>query len=694
MNHAHSADHSGTGAGQVSGNTFNGPVALQTGPGSVQHNYYQAMASSPLDAEADELARAVHVQWQEEAALRRLLEPAPLPLRWRLTERKMAGRVAAATGQGTRRRFAPLPGLPPVTGESLRAGGALDQLYEVYGGLASGRLQLVGNPAAGKTSAGVLLLLDALEHRRTAAPADRAHIPVPVMLPLDGWDPAREGPVEWVVDRLSREYTLFAGRGGRVRARKLVEAGRVAPFLDSYDEVHGSKLRGAMASALELAPFRLVLISRSREASASAHRARLGGAATVEIQPVCPEDAAAYLLNTLSSSPSPAWRALTERLLHDPGSVVAETLTDPLAITLVRDGYADDGPVDELLALPTPEALRDHLLDRAVAIAYARRDGHPHPDWSPETAERTLRYIARHLTGQKSRNLCWWHLPGWTRPHPRRLAMQALVTLVGGVPLALLVWMATHSVYAWLIGLPSAYLLGMTAGLRFTDLNDPQPLPSAGWRDIFSTGAIVSGVVEWLGLGTLASVTVPFLPGDRTLPVWLCFLTTLPLGFTGVLVTGRGHGIVAGAPFLSAGAGPWYDPVREHYNRPPEADTRSIGPHDVWRHHLGLRLVLGLLTGLAVALMIAPLAAWWLGPKTAVVAAVGAALPTVLMAGLTSNLAVATVFTAAQLRIEEGTPLRLIHFLEDARRRNLLRASGTVYQFRHARLQQHLARDR
>jgi hypothetical protein len=37
------------------------------------------------------------------------------------------------------------------------------------------------------------------------------------------------------------------------------------------------------------------------------------------------------------------------------------------------------------------------------------------------------------------------------------------------------------------------------------------------------------------------------------------------------------------------------------------------------------------------------------------------------------------------------TPLRLVRFLEDARDRNVLRAVGPVYQFRHARLQDRLA---
>ena len=44
-----------------------------------------------------------------------------------------------------------------------------------------------------------------------------------------------------------------------------------------------------------------------------------------------------------------------------------------------------------------------------------------------------------------------------------------------------------------------------------------------------------------------------------------------------------------------------------------------------------------------------------------------------------------------QLAARQGTPVRLMRFLEDARDRNILRTVGPVYQFRHARLQDRLA---
>ncbi|MFI5961429.1 hypothetical protein ACIA8J_04610 [Streptomyces asoensis] len=707
------------GGHSVPGNSFHGPTAFQAGDHNTQHVHHHHIthaaplatgAADPLDAVADELARVVGAQWQEEAGLRRLLEPAPLPVRWRLSERKVAGRVGGATAEGAgRARFAPLPGLAPATRGRLRDGGGLPELHAVYGGLASGRLLVVGPPAAGKTAAAVLLLLEALTHRAArTTPADRARVPVPVLLSLEGWDPGEDTATDWAVDRLTRAYTLFHGRGGRSRARRLLEQGRVSLFLDGLDEVTG-RLRAAMVSALEAAPFRLVLVSRAREAVLTAKKARLGGALAVEIQPVRPADAAAHLLDRLPSPAPPAWRALTGHLLTEAGGEAPGTgersgtraagpltaaLAGPLAIALLRDVYGDDDPVDELLdtaRFPTPAAVENHLLDHAVAAAYTRRPGRRRPRYSVRTAERTLRYVAVRLTREGTRDLRWWHLPGWTGHRPRLIAVWALCTVVCGTPGVLMAWSLYPSPVVVVLGVLAAAGGACEISSRVAELSAPQPLSSAGRRDIFTRGTVLSGVGQWLFVGTLLVLLVPLLSGPAP-PWWLWYLVTLPLGFSEVLVAGRGYGIVSGAPVLSLGAGRRYDGVRESYARPAVVDTRSVGPLQVWRHHIGLRLFLGLLTGFALALFIGPILMWTWSPMRGAMFALTAFVWTGATSCLAGNLAVATALTAVQLHHEEGTPVRLVHFLEDARRRNLLRATGPVYQFRHARLQERLAR--
>ncbi|MYR55010.1 hypothetical protein GTY54_01690 [Streptomyces sp. SID625] len=100
--------------------------------------------------------------------------------------------------------------------------------------------------------------------------------------------------------------------------------------------------------------------------------------------------------------------------------------------------------------------------------------------------------------------------------------------------------------------------------------------------------------------------------------------------------------------------------------------------------------MLALLSGLAVALYFACLMGWTHGLHNGVATGLVAGLWAALLAGPASNLAVATALTAVQLAFRERTPVRLMAFLEDAHQRNLLRVTGPVYQFRHARLQERL----
>jgi hypothetical protein len=60
------------------------------------------------------------------------------------------------------------------------------------------------------------------------------------------------------------------------------------------------------------------------------------------------------------------------------------------------------------------------------------------------------------------------------------------------------------------------------------------------------------------------------------------------------------------------------------------------------------------------------------------------------VAGIGISQAWPTTLAAAQLAKRWHTPLYLMNFLDDAHERNVLRTVGPVYQFRHARLQDHL----
>jgi hypothetical protein len=229
---------------------------------------------------ADLLAGAVEQEWTRAAGERGLLEPEPIAVRWHRPAAPFTGPVAAAVAST---RFAPLPGVA-AAGEQRLQEGRVSELHEVYGGLGSGRLMIVGGPGSGKSSAAVLLILAALHHRRSVSGKVRPAVPVPVVFTLHGWDPRAQQARDWLAERLWQAYPLFAGKQGAAAARSMLDKGQIAAILDGLDEIPRD-LRPAVLRALsQQATFRLVLLARGAEMADAAARVPLRGAAVVELQ--------------------------------------------------------------------------------------------------------------------------------------------------------------------------------------------------------------------------------------------------------------------------------------------------------------------------------------------------------------------------------------------------------------------------
>jgi hypothetical protein len=672
-------------------------VLIVTGFAMMRLESRRAVAEQTLDDWADRLATAVRKQWAREAELRRLAEPPLLPVRWQLSTRRVAKRLKSVVGRQGWERFAPLPGLPPTTQESLTTGGGLTELHAVYGGLASGRLILTGNAAAGKTSTAVLLLREALRYRESVGvgPEQRRRIPVPVMLDLSDWNPNDEDPTQWIAGRLARQYTIFRGRSGRARAEELLRDGRIAVFLDGLDEVRKS-LRPVILSALRSANFRIVLISRSYETSMTLQKAPQGSTAVIEIRDVDPSDAVTYLLHDRPEPVPPAWAAVVANLDEEPSGTLATALSNPLFVSLVNEVYDDPDNgrrVDELLdrdRFPTPLAIQRHLLDQITHSAYGHRPRQPPPRYSVQTAERTLRLLAERLDRHEDKSLEWWTLPSWVAF--RRTALVAGIAagvLQAGAAFFLLKYAMEPG---WVVF--NAIASGLAACLYLSSMitksGEHGTVASAGWRDIFPLRAIPVGLVVWSASGPLAvAVTRTGVLGSDPPPPWVLYSGALALTFGAILITGRGYEMVSGT-IIGLGSGSSFAPLREG-NGPAEIESRSLGPRDVWRHHIGLRLVLGIMVGIAVGLITGASAGWVGGVRAGLGTGACFALLATLMAALARNVGVVTAYAMVELALTKGTPLRLMAFLEDARRRNILRAVGPVYQFRHNLLLEHFA---
>ena len=373
----------------------------------------RSVDSRPVDVLATLLAQAVYGQWRTAADERRLVMPAPIPIRWSLSDLDVAGPVVAAVGApDVSPAFPPLPGHAMITEEELRAGGGRRELHQLFAGLASGRIVVVGAPGAGKSGAAILLLLDAVAHRDSLDDTERARVPVPVLFTGHGWDPNTTSVQDWLRDRLVATYPLFQRRGGDADAGTLVAArDKIALILDGLDEMDEA-LRPAALQALSDAPFRVVVFTRSKEMVQAASEAWLVGAVAVHLHDVTGPEGADYLQRARTGPPPSGWPSLLAHLREHPDGVLARGLSTPLTLTLIRDTYQASDNVDELLDATryrSTEAIEQHLIARVLPAAYTPRPGRPSLRYSEEQARQTLTFIARKMG--KERDLAWWRIP-------------------------------------------------------------------------------------------------------------------------------------------------------------------------------------------------------------------------------------------------------------------------------------------
>jgi hypothetical protein len=156
--------------------------------------------TASLAEAADQLAAWVGIQWEGEAAVRRLNDPYPLPVSWRAPDVSLGDgwdvlvRLAAG-GHGW-----PAPP-PPGTwaGSPAELAGEGRDLAKVLARVPTGRLVVLGAPGAGKTMLMVGLVLDLL--------ADRARGgPVPVLASLASWNPEEQDLHSWLSAQLAIDY--------------------------------------------------------------------------------------------------------------------------------------------------------------------------------------------------------------------------------------------------------------------------------------------------------------------------------------------------------------------------------------------------------------------------------------------------------------------------------------------------------
>ncbi|MFF1609545.1 NACHT domain-containing protein [Amycolatopsis sp. NPDC058278] len=642
------------------------------------------VASSPAQVSAAQrqLCDLVLAQWRTEIVVRQLDDPAPLAVRWRLTELDVNGDVEQVArpkllryliGQGTRR----------FEGRTDR----ISEMASEFRKLPRRRLVILGDPGMGKTTLAVLLLRELLMY-------PHGEEPVPVFFSMSGWDPSAESLHTWVARRLTEDYpALRAPDFGPDAPRALVNQRRILPILDGLDELP-EQARPAILDQLNAAAADpLILTCRTAEyetALADQGRRGLTSAAVIEPNQLKAADAAAYLERNLPPTVTSGWAELLTALRVHEHSPISQALSSPLTLWLLRKVYveprADPAALCDTSRFATADALTEHLLDHLVEALITANPPRPDTDdehpfvprhtWEPSDAKTWLAFLAHHLNMINSRDLAWWQL-SLAVPRP----IKAVIAL--GIGLALMCafmfsfGLVLGSAFGFTFG-PAFVLVG---GVAFAILGRSS-ITEPAYADLRLRGRMR---LLWRKLTLWSSIRAGLLFG-----LVVGFLFGLIVGFDSGLVDGLAAGLVGGLAFglifgLAFGFVLWA--------KTPLVNDGPQTPTVTFRRDTKLLYLYSLVFGVGFAFVGLVFGLGFVF-EFELAALVGLGFVFGLAAGFAFGLGQSSgkyLVAIVVLRAKGCPSLRLLTFLDDAHRVGILREAGAVYQFRHAKLQDRLA---
>lgn len=678
-------------SGSVDGTAFqvgsvHGDVVFRQSSTAPNEGGPQAVLARQLADQVRMLSRREEENW-------RIADPLPLPVRWRTADEELFDHWDNVNGRS---------GSEPVS-----LAGHFAEIRETYESVPSGRLVILGRAGAGKTVFAHRLILSLI------GDGDRDG-PVPVLFSLSGWNATSTALRTWMVHQLVRDFPFLdaaADRGGKNGAETLVDGDGILPVLDGFDEIPGQHHPDAIR---EISRFDgpLVVTSRPDEYTGAAHAAKvLSRAAAIHLEDLTLDDAERYLVASTGKNRTAEWEAVFAHLRAEPDELasrnLAPVLATPLMVMLARTTYNDTAAHDpaELLdthRFPAREAIEEHLLSAYLDAVYdPRRSNNPRRPVRPENARHWLGYLAAHLEECNTHELAWWQLPSALHRRTRILitvAGSGLVILLAFAPRYVSPNVLTEITIEQALDLRFVLYLAIVVGvfvqvgfrrgrkgydpervrlrLRYRKSNGPQSFRSR-LKGVFRES--VRGAVPGASFGLICSILLAFDWGMSCMIGGYCGYLQANFDLTRYAMDEVKTGLVLAFAFGIANA--VVSTLRES-----QSPREAANPWQLLTTDRTLTLVRAVAALLAVTLTL-------VGTD---IYALRAAFSFGIMGGMVqlgiSAWGTWVLYVRLWLPLTRRAPWRPKHFLEDAYRRGVLRQAGAVYQFRHARLRDHLAR--
>ncbi|MFF3438450.1 NACHT domain-containing protein [Streptosporangium sp. NPDC002721] len=575
--------------------------------------------------------------------------------------------------------------------------GRLSDLHQVFLARRPRRMILLGDAGAGKSASALLLTLRLLD----------TDGPVPVLLEAAPWSPPAGPPgsgeslLDWCASRVSEMLPAVEAGERRSLARGLLTEGRIVPVLDGLDEIFGGvdarTVRALNQAVVEIPGF--LLTCRPAEFTRAVAEAGVAVADTtvVRLQPLGIKEITGYLTAGRVSGDT-HWDGVIEALGRAPDGPLARVLSVPLMAWLARVVYTPmDTDPDELRASGLDRAALENLLFTRYFPAVYRSPGSGLRRYDAERATAWLGLLAGQLEVTQSQDWTWRRLDTIVRPSRTGALIGSAVTILWWAALAL-----GHTLPP---DIKDGYPLDVTPPRWLTWLGDYPFVPFValyGWAilgfavppKIRRWSAAILSRVPWL-IRTGRNVAVGLVMGMFQM-VFLMFAVVTPSMMFGPAVRELVPGLPSPGGFV-AGAGvlggvtavcvfnQWV--VRGGNDRTGFGDELHLldsrSPRLAVRQARRDFLVsAGFLTAVLTPVTIG----FWGAPR-------GLAAAVLIVCVMSLAAHVWPYYLAARLRLALGghLPWRLLRFLDDAHARGVLRRPGPSYQFRHARLQTHLA---